>query len=111
MYIKVINISQTPLFPTSRCPEALPSQMFVVYLTFAQYTPTPPHSSLTPFARATAVLPCVSLVTLFELAVFKVVCANAQANLYVLAPATLTHTNSAVFWRYYKTAGIAPLEN
>lgn len=73
-------------------PEALPPRELVVYLTCAHHTPAPPHSSLTPFALATAVLPCVSLVASFEFVVFKMVCANAQTTLYVLVPPPDTRT-------------------
>jgi len=38
----------------------------VVYLAFAHITLAPPHSSLTPFARAAAVLPCVSSMASLE---------------------------------------------
>ena len=41
---------------------------------------------------------------------YNAVCAKAQSNLIVLAPPALcAHIIPAVFRRYYKTAGIAPL--
>ena len=68
----------------------------VVYLTFAHNTPAPPHSSLASLARAAAVLPCVSLVASFGFVVFKVVCADAQAKLYVLVqPSQYAHISAS----------------
>jgi len=77
--------SQTPLFPTSRRPEALTYTEQVVVLTCAHAAHTS-HWPLT-FVRGTcSVCARVRWVTSLEFVVSKVVCANAQANLYVLVP-------------------------
>jgi hypothetical protein len=69
--------------------EALPYPRFVVTLAFANHIQPPTHSPLA-FARTGCFgVVCVRSVASFEsMVTLKADCAEAQANLYVLAPPT-----------------------